>query len=425
MMPSHQPRLTQCSAQSTPFRHGCRRWFVVVVALSVLILRDARGEGEGENVKPKTYTYKRVGDLAIKADVFRFPGDEVRPAIIWIHGGGLITGGRGGPSQEERKRFLDAGLVIVSIDYRLAPETKAAGIVEDVRGAIAWVRTEGPKLYKIDPQRVVVAGSSAGGYLALVVGFAVEPRPQALIAISGYGDVDGDWYAKPHEIYCKTRPMFSKEEAYVAIGTKATTTSGKGRSNFYTYCRQHGLWPKEVVGFDPLTQPREFDRFCPVRNVTANYPPTLLVHGDKDIDVPYEQSVAMAAELKRAGVAHEFITLKGGGHGFGGKTLKDPDVSAVFDRIEQFLKTHVGKDARSEGSGRRADEAGKSDLPRDQLLFCNSASCVNALDVKMQDGAACGFSLPSETLSSFPLIMKSLSSHRLERCAFWPEERPH
>jgi len=55
--------------------------------------------------------------------------------------------------------------------------------------------------------------------------------------------------------------------------------------------RQNGLWPKEVAGFDPDKEPRAFDRFCPIRNVTKDYPPTLLLHGDNDTDVPHQQSV--------------------------------------------------------------------------------------------------------------------------------------
>lgn len=338
---SNKPLAGSGPAIDARCRRAHRPVLVVVVVLSLVAVCDACAGDP--SIERKTYTYKTVGDLPIKADVYRLPGDDVRPVIVWIHGGGLITGGRGGPTLEQRKRYLDAGYVIVSIDYRLAPETKLPGIIEDVRDAIQWVRTKGPGLYKIDPKRVAVIGHSAGGYLTLVAGFAVEPRPQALIAFYGYGDVDGDWYAKPHEIYRKTRPLFTKEEAYIAVGTKETTNGGaKGRSNFYTYCRQNGLWPKEVVGFDPVKQPREFDRFCPVRNVTKDYPPTLLLHGDKDIDVPHEQSVAMAAELKRAGVVHEFISIKGGGHGFDGKGLNDPDVAAAFDTIEKFLKKHTG-----------------------------------------------------------------------------------
>jgi dipeptidyl aminopeptidase/acylaminoacyl peptidase len=98
-----------------------------------------------------------------------------------------------------------------------------------------------------------------------------------------------------------------------------------------------------VVGFDPLKEPRAFDRYCPIRNVTKDYPPTLLLHGDNDTDVPHQQSVAMAAELKRVGVAHDFVSIKGGGHGFDGKGMNDPTVSAAFGTIEVFLKKHLEK----------------------------------------------------------------------------------
>ncbi|HEX7376044.1 MAG TPA: alpha/beta hydrolase [Pirellulales bacterium] len=317
-------------------------YYVIALALGLTTSGVAQA-GEGD-AKPMTYTYKTVGDLPIKADVFRRPGDEARPVIVWIHGGALITGGRGGPNVEQRARYLDAGYVIVSIDYRLAPETKIAGIIEDVRDAIHWVREKGPELYRVDPRRLAVVGHSAGGYLTLMAGFVVEPRPQALVAFYGYGDVDGDWLAKPYGFYRETRPLFTEEEAYMAIGVKETTHGGvKGRGNFYTYCRQNGLWPRQVVGFDPAKQPREFDRYCPIRNVTEDYPPTLLLHGDKDTDVPYAKSVDMAAELKRVGVVYEFISVPGGEHGFDAKGMKDADVSAAFERIEMFLDHHAGK----------------------------------------------------------------------------------
>ncbi|MEX2140762.1 MAG: alpha/beta hydrolase [Pirellulales bacterium] len=324
-----------------------RQLFVVVLVLGLVGLVALQGVRAGDNytyTKPKTYTYKTVGDLPIKADVYRLSGDDVRPALVWIHGGALITGQRGGPNLAQRKRYLDAGHVIVSIDYRLAPETKLPGIVEDVRDAIQWVRTKGPELYQIDPKRVGVVGHSAGGYLTLMAGLAVEPRPQALVAFYGYGDVDGDWYARPDPFYRQTRPLVTKEDAYKAIGAKEIAEGNvQGRGLFYLYCRQNGLWPQEVVGHDPAKKPREFDRFCPVRNVTKDYPPTLLLHGDNDTDVPHQQSVDMAGELKRAGVVHELISINGGGHGFDNKGMQDANVSAAFDKIEMFLNTHLRK----------------------------------------------------------------------------------
>ncbi|MFO1095823.1 MAG: prolyl oligopeptidase family serine peptidase [Planctomycetaceae bacterium] len=101
------------------------------------------------------------------------------------------------------------------------------------------------------------------------------------------------------------------------------TGTGKGKGSlFYEWCRQHGAWPKGVSGWDPHTEPEKFYPFMPLKNVTAQYPPTVLIHGTADTDVPYEQSVLMDAELKRAGVEHEFISLENGEHGFGARTSR-------------------------------------------------------------------------------------------------------
>ena len=292
----------------------------------------------------QTYTYKTVDDCKIRADVYRLPGEEARPAILWIHGGALITGQRGFVPRDQLARYLDAGFALVSIDYRLAPETKVKGIIEDLRDAYGWVRSEGPRSLKIDPDRIAVIGNSAGGYLTLMAGFCLTPRPKALVAFYGYGDIAGEWYSRPDPFYCK-RPAVPKEEAYKAVGGPALSelSGPNNRFRFYLYCRQQGLWPKEVAGHDPDTEPRAFDPFCPVRNVTKDYPPTMLLHGDRDTDVPYQQSVQMAEVLKRNEVEHQFITVTNGGHGFDGANggLKDPGNAERFERVIDFLKRHA------------------------------------------------------------------------------------
>jgi acetyl esterase/lipase len=287
-----------------------------------------------------TYTYKTVRDCAIKADVYNASGGANRPLAVWIHGGALIMGDRRGIDRSLLAELVKAGFVVVSIDYRLAPETKLSEILGDVRDAFAWIRAEGPKNLGARADRIAVLGGSAGGYLTLASGYLIKPRPAALVSFWGYGDIAGAWYSRPDAHY-RQQPLVAESEARAAVGTRpiAEPPPGNRRGRFYLYCRQNGLWPKEVAGHDPDTQPKAFEPFCPVRNLSADYPPTLLVHGTNDTDVPHEQSVVMDRELARHGVAHEFISVPGAGHGLGG--VDKARIAAIQERVLAFLQRHA------------------------------------------------------------------------------------
>ena len=289
-----------------------------------------------------TYTYKRVADCEIRADVHTPPVEGPRPAIVWVHGGALIMGSRAGIADWQRQMYLDAGYTVVAIDYRLAPEARLPAIVEDLQDAWRWVIREGPELFHADPGRVAAMGHSAGGYLTLMAGFCVEPRPSALVAFYGYGDIVGPWYSLPDPYYCR-QPLVSPEEAHRAVGQRVISESrgqeAEERGRFYLYCRQQGIWPREVSGHDPESEPDFFHQYCPVRNVDRGYPPTLLLHGDRDTDVPYEQSVLMADALSRAGVAHELVTIPDGDHGF--DASRDRPAADALARVLAFLRARL------------------------------------------------------------------------------------
>jgi acetyl esterase/lipase len=300
----------------------------------------AQREVLAAEVPPETFTYKTVGKLSIKADVHNGSTGRIRPVAVWIHGGALIMGDRRGIDRSLLAELIKAGYAVVSIDYRLAPETKLAAILEDVRDAFGWVRKEGPRLWGADTERIGVLGSSAGGYLTLMSGFLIEPRPRALVSFWGYGDIVGDWYSQPDAFY-RRQGLVPESEARAAVGTEAVAEppASNQRSRFYLFCRQNGLWPKEVSGHDPLSESKAFDPFCPVRHVTNRYPPTMLIHGTNDTDVPHAQSVQMDHELTRHGVNHEFISVAGGGHGLGG--LDRARIASIHKRVLDFLKRNV------------------------------------------------------------------------------------
>lgn len=287
---------------------------------------------------PKTYVYKTTGGCELKADVYGSDANVKKPVIMWIHGGALIFGSRAEPP---KWLDLDGNHVVVSIDYRLAPKTKLPAIIADIQDAHRWLHEQGPRLFGVDQNRIVVAGQSAGGYLTLMSGFAIKPRPRVLLALSGYGDITLPWYTRPSPFYMQ-QSMVSKEEAYQSVGTACVSTLGEEdqhRARFYLYCRQKGIWPREVAAHDPAVEPRWFDSYCPVRNVSADYPPTLLIHGTADTDVPFEESVNMDEKLSRFKIKHDFLRVPDGSHCL----WKDPPEvkTAVFQKAMDFVRAQL------------------------------------------------------------------------------------
>jgi acetyl esterase/lipase len=291
-----------------------------------------------------TVTYREVDGHKILADVYRPQGDHVLPVIVWIHGGALIMGHREGIHSEVRALAEDKGYALVSIDYRLAPETKLPELISDIEAAFRWLAGDGARQFHLDRDRVVVVGGSAGGYLTLVTGFRAKPQPKALVALYGYGDLIGDWYStpSPHPRH-NARKITSEEAAKQTDGTivsDARHRQGNG-GVMYLHYRQNGTWPREVSGFDPAKIAEKITPFEPLRNVTPDYPPTLLIHGTKDTDVPYQQSAMMAEQLREHGVSFILKPIMNGEHGFGGGDLEE--IEDAYKTMREFIVKHLSE----------------------------------------------------------------------------------
>ncbi|RLD31018.1 MAG: alpha/beta hydrolase [Bacteroidetes bacterium] len=322
-------------------RHLSRRGFIKLTSTAIILYPFGNQLfANGAGVSVNTYTYKKVGDLEIKVVVHRRDDNVIRPVVVRIHGGALIMGHREWENDTLCLKLLEEGYAIVSVDYRLAPETKLPAIIEDLEDVFDWIREEGPELFLVDTGKIAVTGGSAGGYLTLTSGFRVEPRPTVMVAFFGYGDLIGDWYSTPS----KHHPSeISEKEAWEQVSGPPISDSrdrkGKGGA-FYMYCRKHGLWPKAVSGWDPFTEADKFYPYMPVKNVTRDYPPTMLIHGTNDTDVPYEQSVMMAEEFKKHNVGHELVTIPGAEHGLrdGDPELVEAANNSAVEFINRFMK---------------------------------------------------------------------------------------
>ena len=292
----------------------------------------------------QTHVYERRTDVALELDIY--VPDRLSAsggALLWLHGGALIMGSRADVRDDVLRLADHLGVTLVSPDYRLAPQATLPAIVADVTAAWRWLRSAEARL-GIDAAHVVAAGESAGAYLALLLG-TLDPAPCAVLAYNGYGTLDSPWYMSPSEEYCATLAMVDRGEAFASVGDRVVA-NGHERPDawkYYLYSRQHGLWPEMAAGFDPRGMRGELRRYSPTYLVTGDFPPTMLLHGTCDYDVPHAESVALSSLLALHDVEHEFLSLEGFDHGLA--PGDDPRLIAMMERategVRAFLTRHL------------------------------------------------------------------------------------
>ncbi|MBC8350557.1 MAG: alpha/beta hydrolase [Planctomycetes bacterium] len=255
--------------------------------------------------------YARVGDNSLRLDLYS-PKEPAarRPLIVWVHGGGWRNGSK---DRCPALRFLAKGYVVASINYRLSGVAIYPAQIHDCKAAIRWLRAHAEQ-YSIDPRRIGVWGSSAGGHLVALLGTSggVEPlegdlgsldhssRVQAVCDFFGPTDfLQMDDHAVPNAPFKHNAP--DSPEALVIGGPIQENT-------------------KKVEAANPLTY------------VTPDDPPFFIVHGDKDPLVPLHQSQLLFDALKRAKVNVKLHVVEGGQHGFGRNSDVDKLVDSFFDK---------------------------------------------------------------------------------------------
>ncbi|MFE8697589.1 alpha/beta hydrolase [Cytobacillus sp. FJAT-53684] len=285
-----------------------------------------------------TIIYKKNDHYTLKAD-FYGTNRKNAPVIVYIHGGGLLWGTREELTEEMVQLYTQNGFALFSIDYRLAPESKLPDILEDVQDALHWVESEGTKYFSINPERIAVMGSSAGGFLALSTGTFIN-KPRALVSFYGYGDISTKWATSPNKYYCQ-KDSVPKEIAWKLVSNHIITKGTvEERFLLYLYARQTGEWIQEVTGTNLQFNKEKLLSFSPIHNINEGYPPTLFLHGTNDMDVPYEQSVFMRAALLKKGIETKLITIPNGEHTFD-KDFHHPVVQNALKQVIEFLQVHL------------------------------------------------------------------------------------
>jgi acetyl esterase/lipase len=220
-----------------------------------------------------------------------------RPGVIVIHGGGWVEGDKEDMLELFCLPFVRHGMVVANVEYRLAKSAPAPAAVNDVLKAAQWFRDHVAE-YKVDPKRIVAVGGSAGGHLALLTAIAppsagLGPATKIAAVVDFFGIAD-----VPDQL------TGAHPQPYAAA------------------------WIPDQPGRQELAR-----RLSPMTYVRKGLPPILVLHGDADQYVPYEQSVTLVKALKSAGNDAELITVPGGRHGF-----TPAEMEQLWPQIFQWLK---------------------------------------------------------------------------------------
>jgi acetyl esterase/lipase len=200
---------------------------------------------------------------------------------------------------------------VVNVEYRLANVALAPAAVEDCRCALRWVY-QNARQYGFETTRLVVAGGSAGGHLALMTGM-LDPSAGFDNAACGW------WPPGRHEL--KVAAIIN----IFGITDVADVLEGSNRQEWAV------AWFGSLPGRVELAK-----RLSPLSYVRSGLPPILTIHGDLDTDVPYQHGVRLHEALDRAGIANDFVTIKGGKHGF---WTREQNMRAQ-QAISTFLEKH-------------------------------------------------------------------------------------
>lgn len=247
--------------------------------------------------------YAKAGERELRLDLYSPEGQEgALPCVLVFHGGAWFSGNKRDMAGV-CEAISQAGMRAASVEYRLAPKDRWPAQIEDCRSALRYLGENASK-HGIDPARFGTCGASAGGHLALLLGFSpVSPgaeeeagkfRVSAVFNIFGPADVREDF-----------EPNLRNMVANALVGKKYE---------------------------DALEFAAEFS---PVTHVRPGVPPVFTLHGDADTVVPVRQASRLDEALKAAGVRHEMRIVPGMGHAI---PVERPEVREGMEAGIRFLK---------------------------------------------------------------------------------------
>lgn len=235
------------------------------------------------------------------------------PAVVQVHGGGWVVGSRlfSLAHSPVARALVSHGLVVASIDYRMAPQFVWPAEIQDVACAVRSLRAHA-RMLGIDPEHIGLFGSSAGGQLVSLLG--TDPD-------------DTSWSSGPY------RDESDRVQAVVdEFGPEDLTTGGWSSYMNRLVERAFGVDAGQRVGV--------LEQASPALHIGPGDPPFLVAQGTADRIVPPSQSEELAGRLEAAHVPTELVLVRGGGHGLGNPG-EEPSAGSIDQDVVRFLITRL------------------------------------------------------------------------------------
>lgn len=279
--------------------------FIVSLTLLSSFVIDTHAAESAIPALKTNIEFAKVGDVSLTLDAFVPEGAGPFPTCILVHGGGFTKGDKQSYIKPLFEPLSKAGFTWFTINYRLAPQHRWPACAEDVETAIRWVKSHATE-YKVDVARIALIGESAGGHLVSYVGTRSKSDTSVAAVVPIYA---------PHDLEFQVRNRN-------ALGESMSALLGLAELNDDAWKRLREASPSSYVH--------------------KAMPPFLLIHGDKDQTVPYEQSVRFQQQLKSSGNRCDLITIPGGIHGMGGWDKLDAEYKEKMIAWLKSTMTSVG-----------------------------------------------------------------------------------